>query len=145
MSRRRAANGKICCRSATPAHYIFLDESGVTTDLLRRYGRSPRGVRLRDYTPLSHWQTHTVIAGLRVDGVCAPAVFDGPIDTLTFRAYVEQVLVPVLRPGDIVVLDNLAVHKDPPRRRRSRARARTSAFCRPTAPTSIRLSWPSRS
>ena len=66
-----------------------------------------------DYTPLSHWQTHTVIAGLRVDGVCAPAVFDGPIDNPTFLAYVEQVLVPALRPGDIVVLDNLVVHKQP--------------------------------
>ena len=93
--------------------YIFLDECGVTTDLLRRYGRSPRGTRLHDHTPCSHWQTHTIIAGLRVDGLTAPAVFDGPIDTPTFLAYVEQVLVPTLRPGDVVVLDNLAVHKDP--------------------------------
>jgi transposase len=93
--------------------YIFIDESGVTTDLLRRYGRSPRGVRLRDYTPYGHWQTHTVIAGLRVDGLVAPAVFDGPIDNPTFLAYVEQVLVPTLRPGDVVVLDNLAMHKQP--------------------------------
>ena len=94
-------------------HYVFLDESGITTDLLRRYGRSPRGLRLRDYTPLSHWQTHTVIAALRMDGLGAPAVFDGPIDNPTFLAYVEQVLVPTLRPGDVVVLDNLAVHKQP--------------------------------
>jgi len=93
--------------------YVFLDECGVTTDLLRRYGRSPRGTRLHDHTPCSHWQTHTVIAGLRLDGLTAPAVFDGPIDTPTFRAYVEQVLVPTLRPGDVVVLDNLAVHKQP--------------------------------
>lgn len=93
--------------------YVFLDECGVTTDLLRRYGRSPRGTRLHDHTPCSHWQTHTVVAGLRVEGVTAPAVFDGPIDTPTFRAYVEQVLVPTLRPGDVVVLDNLAVHKQP--------------------------------
>jgi transposase len=93
--------------------FIFLDESGVTTDLLRRYGRSGRGVRLRDFTPLSHWQTHTVIAGLRVDGLHAPAVFDGPIDNPTFLAYVEQVLVPTLRPGDVVILDNLAMHKQP--------------------------------
>ena len=93
--------------------YIFLDECGVTTDLLRRYGRSPRGTRLHDHTPCSHWQTHTVIAGLRLDGLTAPAVFDGPIDTPTFRAYVEQVLVPTLRPGDVLVLDNLAVHKQP--------------------------------
>lgn len=93
--------------------YIFIDESGVTTDLLRRYGRSPRGVRLRDYTPCGHWQTHTVVAGLRVDGLVAPAVFDGPIDNPTFLAYVEQVLVPTLRVGDVVVLDNLATHKQP--------------------------------
>lgn len=93
--------------------YIFLDECGVTTDLLRRYGRSPRGTRLIDHTPCSHWQTHTVIAGLRLEGLTAPAVFDGPIDNPTFRAYVEQVLVPTLRPGDVVVLDNLAVHKQP--------------------------------
>ena len=93
--------------------YIFVDESGVTTDLLRRYGRSPRGVRLRDYTPYGHWQTHTVVAGLRVDGLVAPAVFDGPIDNITFLAYVEQVLVPTLHRGDVVVLDNLAVHKQP--------------------------------
>jgi transposase len=94
-------------------HYVFLDECGVTTDLLRRYGRSPGGTRLRDHTPCSHWQTHTVVAALRVDGLTAPAVFDGPIDTATFLAYVEQVLVPTLRPGDVVVLDNLAVHKQP--------------------------------
>ena len=93
--------------------YIFLDECGVTTDLLRRYGRSPRGERLRDHTPCGHWQTHTVVAGLRLDGLTAPAVFNGPIDNVSFLAYVEQVLVPALRAGDVVVLDNLAVHKQP--------------------------------
>jgi transposase len=93
--------------------YVFLDECGVTTDLLRRYGRSACGTRLHDRTPCSHWQTHTVVAGLRIDGLTAPAVFDGPIDSRTFLAYVEQVLVPTLRPGDVVVLDNLAVHKHP--------------------------------
>jgi transposase len=94
-------------------HYVFLDECGVTTDLLRRYGRSLRGTRLRDHTPCSHWQTHTVIAALRLEGLTAPAVFDGPIDNPSFLAYVEQVLVPTLRRGDVVVLDNLAVHKQP--------------------------------
>jgi len=93
--------------------YVFLDECGVTTDLLRRYGRSPRGERLYDHTPCSHWQTTTVIAGLRLEGLTAPAVFDGPIDNPSFLAYVEQVLVPTLRPGDVVVLDNLVVHKQP--------------------------------
>ena len=70
-------------------------------------------MRLRDYTPCGHWQTHTVIAGLRVDQLTATAVFDGPIDNPTFLAYVEQVLVPTLQPGDVVVLDNLAMHKQP--------------------------------
>ena len=104
-------------RDLQPLHdargYVFVDESGVTTDLLRRYGRSPRGARLRDYTPGGHWQTHTVIAALRVDGLQAPAVFDGPLDNPTFLAYVEQVLVPTLRPGNVVVLDNLVIHKQP--------------------------------
>jgi transposase len=93
--------------------YVFLDECGVTTDLIRRYGRSPRGVRVRDHAPCGHWETSTVIAALRLDGLTAPAVFDGPIDKASFRAYVEQVLVPTLQPGDVVVLDNLAVHKQP--------------------------------
>lgn len=93
--------------------YVFLDECGVTTDLLRRYGRSPRGVRLHDHTPCGHWQTHTVVAALRLEGLGAPAVFNGPIDNPSFLAYVEQILVPTLRPGDVVVLDNLVVHKQP--------------------------------
>jgi hypothetical protein len=100
-----------------PAHdargYVFIDESGVTTDLLRRYGPSPHGLRLRDYTPCGHWQTHTVVAALWVDGLGATAVCHGPLDNPTFLAYVEQVLLPTLRPGDVVVLDNLAMHKQP--------------------------------
>ena len=92
---------------------MFVDESGVTTDLLRRYARSPRGMRASDHTPCSHWQTHTVVAALRPTALTATAVFDGPIDSVTFHAYVEQVLVPTLRRGDVVVLDNLAVHKHP--------------------------------
>jgi transposase len=104
-------------RETLPLHdagqYVFVDESGVTTDLLRRYARSPRGTRIADHTPCSHWETHTVVAALRPTALTATAVFDGPIDSATFRAYVEQVLVPTLRPGDVVVLDNLAAHKQP--------------------------------
>jgi transposase len=92
---------------------VFLDECGVTTDLIRRYGRSLRGTRLHDHAPCGHWETSTVIATLRLDGLAASAVFDGPIDNPTFLAYVDQVLVPTLRPGDVVVLDNLAVHRQP--------------------------------
>lgn len=94
-----------------PARLVFLDETGVTTSLLRAYGRSPRGARLVDYAPLGHWQTHTILAALRVEGLTAPAVFPGPIDTPSFLAYVKQVLVPTLRVGDMVVLDNLIIHK----------------------------------
>jgi transposase len=93
--------------------YVFVDESGVTTDLLRRYARSPRGTRASDHAPCGHWQTHTVVAALRPTEMTATAVFDGPIDAVTFRAYVEQVLVPTLQRGDVVVLDNLAAHKQP--------------------------------
>ena len=68
---------------------------------------------MHDHTPCSHWQTHTVVAALRSTALTATAVFDGPIDSATFHAYIEQVLVPTLRPGDVVVLDNLAAHKQP--------------------------------
>lgn len=100
-------------RAEAPAHWVFLDESGVTTDLIRRYGRSPRGQRLIDHAPFGHWQTHTILAALRLDGLTAPAVFNGPLDNPSFLAYVEQILIPTLRAGDIVVLDNLIIHKQP--------------------------------
>ena len=92
---------------------VFLDECGVATDLVRRYGRSLRGTRLHDHTPCGHWQTHTVIAALRPTALTAAGVFDGPIDATSFLAAVEQLLVPTLQPGDVVSLDHLAVHKDP--------------------------------
>ena len=104
-------------RQTLPLHdanqYIFVDETGVTTDLLRLYARSPRGTRATDHTPCSHWQTHTIVAALRPTELTATAVFDGPMDSATFLAYVEQVLVPTLRPGVVVVLDNLVLHKQP--------------------------------
>lgn len=113
---------------------MFVDECGVTTDLLRRYGRSPRGTRLHDHTPCSHWETHTVIAALRPDALTAPAVFDGPIDSSSFLAYVEQVLVPTLQPGDVVVLDNLVVHKQPEVRAAIEATGATLRFLPPYSP-----------
>jgi hypothetical protein len=89
-----------CTRAVLTCTYVFVDESGGTTDLLRRYARSRRGTRIGDHAPCSHWQTHTVVAALRPTALTATAVFDGPIDNVTFRAYVEQVLVPTLQPGD---------------------------------------------
>lgn len=117
-----------------PTQWVFLDESGVTTDLVRRYGRSPRGQRLFDHAPLGHWQTYTILAALRSDGVTAPAVFTGPIDNRSFLAYVEQVLVPTLRAGDRVVLDNLVIHKQPAVRTAIEATGATVHFLPPYSP-----------
>jgi transposase len=93
-----------------PARLVFLDETGVTTNLLRRYGRGPRGDRVGDHAPMARWQTSTFIAGLRVTGLTAPGVIDGAMDGDSFLAYVAQILVPTLAPGDIVIADNLAAH-----------------------------------
>jgi transposase len=83
----------------------------VATDLLRRYGRSQRGTRVHDHTPHHHWETSTFVAALRVTGLTAPTLFDGPMDGECFLAYVDQILCPTLQAGDIVVMDNLAAHK----------------------------------
>src|ERR671933_262942 len=79
--------------------------------MARRYGRAPRGRRLRVGVPHGRWKTITFVAGLRRSGVVAPFVLDGPINRAAFEAYGEQVLVPALRPGDVVILDNLSSHK----------------------------------
>lgn len=90
---------------------IFLDETWLKTNMVRLSGRCPRGERLVDRTPHGHWKTSTLVAGLRCDGIVAPSVFDGPINGVAFLAWIEQVLVPVLRPGDTVIMDNLSSHK----------------------------------
>lgn len=94
-----------------PAAFVFLDETGASTNMARRYGWGPRSERLVDAAPHGHWKTTTFLAGLRSTGVVAPLVLDGPMTGEAFRAYVEQFLVPVLSPGDVVVMDNLAAHK----------------------------------
>ncbi len=81
--------------------------------MARRYGRASKGQRLIAAVPHGHWKTTTFVGGLRLDGLVAPFVFDGPINAVTFEAYVEQFLVPELRPGDIVIMDNLSSHKRP--------------------------------
>ena len=81
--------------------------------MARRRGRAPRGQRLRMSVPHGHWKTTTFIAGLRRSGLVAPFVIDCPVNREVFEAYVEQVLVPELRPGDIVIMDNLGSHKGP--------------------------------
>ena len=94
-----------------PTRFVFLDETGATTNMARRYGRCPRGERLVRMAPYGHWMTTTFVAGLRSSGVIAPLVLDGPMTGEVFKAYVEQMLAPSLSPGDVVVMDNLAAHK----------------------------------
>ncbi len=94
-----------------PEQLVFIDETWATTNMARRYGRSPRGRRLVASVPHGHWKTSTFLAALRHDGLVAPCVIDGAINGAAFRAYVEQFLAPTLKPGDLVVLDNLSSHK----------------------------------
>ena len=90
---------------------VFLDESGITTAMARRYGRCSQGKRLVDSAPAGHWQNNTLLAAVRLDGVVAPMVLDGPINGESFAGYIEQSLVPELAAGDIVIMDNLPAHK----------------------------------
>ena len=91
---------------------IFLDESGAKTNLTRLRGRALRGRRLHASAPAGHWQTTTMIAALRLDGTTASMTIEGATDQEVFGAYVREVLCPTLRVGDVVILDNLAAHKD---------------------------------
>lgn len=90
---------------------IFIDETWAKTNMTRVRGRSLRGQRLIDKTPHGHWHTTTLIAALDARGIRCSTVVDGAVNGDVFSAFVEHVLVPVLRPGDIVVLDNLSSHK----------------------------------
>ncbi len=90
---------------------VFIDETAVTTKMVRHHGRSPRGERLVSNVPHGHWKTLTLIAAVRIDGLTAPYVIDGAMDGPSFLAYVEQVLAPTLRKNDIVFMDNLRTHK----------------------------------
>ena len=94
-----------------PERLIFIDETGTSTKMARTHGRAPRGERLRMSVPHGHWKTTTLVAGLSLRGIVAPFVLDGAVDRPCFEAYIEHVLVPELRPGDIVVMDNLPAHK----------------------------------
>jgi transposase len=94
-----------------PGRLVFIDETWITTNMARRYGRALRGQRLIASVPHGHWKTSTFLAALRHDKITAPCIIDGAINGETFRAYIEQFLVPTLAPGDIVIMDNLSSHK----------------------------------
>ena len=128
-------------RRIDPARLVFIDETWAKTNMTRTHGWRRRGAPLRAKVPHGHWRTMTFLAALRHDRIAAPCVIDGPINGESFRAYVEQVLVPTLQPGDIVVMDNLGSHKGGAIRQPDpRSRAPGSRSCRPTRPTSIRSS-----
>ena len=94
-----------------PERLIFIDETGASTKMARLRCRAVRGERCRASVPHGHWKTTTFTAGLRLSGLTAPMVLDGAMNGPAFLAYVEQVLVPELAPGDVVVMDNLPAHK----------------------------------
>ena len=109
MKRRRAwFDGQL---DLDPARLVFIDETGLSTKMARLYGRAPRGERCRAGIPHGHWKTTTFTGALRLSGMTAPMVLNGAMNGPAFFAYVEQVLVPTLLPGDVVVMDNLPAHK----------------------------------
>ena len=90
---------------------MFIDETWAKTNMTRRHRRCSRGARLVAKVPQGRWRTLTFVAALRHDRITAPCVIDGPINGTSFRAYIEQFLVPTLSPGDVVIMDNLGSHK----------------------------------
>lgn len=102
--------------------------------MARTHGRAPRGERLRAGVPHGHWKTTTFVGALTLRGMVAPFVLDGPINRVAFETYVEKVLVPDLRPGDIVVMDNLSSHKGPTVREMIRAAGAELLFLPPYSP-----------
>ncbi len=116
------------------AHVYCLDETWASTAMTRPRGRCPKGERLHVGVPHGHWKTTTLICCLGINGMVAPVVYDGPINREVFVAYVEQFLVPVLVPGDIVIMDNLPAHKGDVIRDAIAAAGATLRFLPPYSP-----------
>lgn len=109
QKQRRAFKKKMA--QVDPKHLVFVDETGATTAMTRTHGRAPQGERVQAAAP-GAWQNVTLIAGLRTSGVVAPMALPGAVDSVVFQTYVQQALVPELKKGDVVVLDNLQPHKN---------------------------------
>jgi transposase len=97
--------------SLDPTHLVFIDETGTSTNMVRTRGRARRGTRLIDRVPQGHWKITTFVAGLRCGEIAAPFVIDRPMNSAIFLTYVQRCLVPSLKGGDIVIMDNLKPHK----------------------------------
>lgn len=113
---------------------IFLDETGVTTNMVRRWGRAPKGKRVRGYAPGGHWKVTTFLAGLDRNGIVAPFVVDQPMNRAIFTQYVRQYLAPELGAGDIVICDNLSSHKGTEARQIIADKGATLLFLPPYSP-----------
>ena len=113
---------------------IFIDETGTTTKMTRLRGRSVKGERLHAKNPFGHWNTQTLIAGIKCDGLIAPFVVDAPMNRLIFDTYIETQLAPALRPGDVVIMDNLAAHKSEKAERAVRDKGAWLLFLPPYSP-----------
>jgi transposase len=113
---------------------VFIDETWAKTNMARTHGRCPRGERLRMGVPHGHWKTTTFVGALTARGMIAPFVVSGPINRDAFETYVERVLVPELRPGDVVVMDNLSSHKGPRARALIEAAGASLLFLPPYSP-----------
>jgi transposase len=137
---RRRARWKRYQARLDPRRLVFIDETWAKTNMTRLHGRCRRGQRLVAKVPHGRWRTLTFLAALRHDRIEAPCVIDGPINGLSFLAYVEQVLLPTLSPGDIVVMDNLGSHKRQAIRDRLRTVGAKLFFLPPYSPDRIRFS-----
>jgi transposase len=118
---RRRQQWKLYQGRLDPSRLVFIDETWAKTNMTPLRGWAPRGQKLVAKVPQRRWHTLTFLAALRCDRIAAPCVIDGPIDGESFLAYVEQILVPTLEPGDIVMIDNLGSHKGRAVRRAIRA------------------------
>jgi transposase len=113
---------------------VFIDETWAKTNMARTHGRCLRGRRLRMGSPHGHWKTTTIVAALTLRGAIAPFVLGGAINRDAFETYVERVLVPELRPGDIVIMDNLSSHKSVKTRALIEAAGASLLFLPPYSP-----------
>lgn len=121
-------------RRIDPLRLVFIDETWAETYMAPLGGWAPRGERLIGRAPHGRWRTKTFVAGLRCDRIAAPCVFDGPINDPSFLAYVERILVPTLKPGDVVIMDNLGSHKSEAVRATIRAAGARLFFLPPYSP-----------
>ena len=122
---------------------ICLDESGALTNLVRAYGRSDCGAPCIGSAPQGHWKVMTAVAAIRLDGLTAPFTIDCPMDGEIFSAYVRRVLIPTLRKGDVVVMDNLSAHKRPQIKRLIESAGATVLYLPPYSPdfNPIEMIW----